>query len=71
MDILANKESSLDITLQRALTTLRDSGINTLGAGPVLSGDDPPIGRIFLYDSKDKEHAARILVSFEFQVLSK
>jgi hypothetical protein len=69
IDVLANEGSSLDIILPRALGVLRDSGVNTNGARQILLPDDPSIGRILLYDSKDKERAARILVLSKLRVL--
>ena len=69
IDLLADEGSSLDQTLRRALQTLQERGIRTLAAGQILSGKNPPIGRILLCDPSDKERAIRVLVSNKIYVI--
>lgn len=68
IELLAADGSTLAVTLDQAVGMLSASGIQTLDAGQILSGDDPPFGRIVLQNLEDKESANRILAESGFNL---
>ena len=68
IEVLANEKTTLDFTLQRALSLLRTGGINVISAAHIIGNEtEAPTGRILLQNNADRLRALGILAGGHFK----
>jgi hypothetical protein len=70
IDLMPDKDSSLDATLQRARRALMEWGIVNASAVQLLD-EEPHLGRIVLNHEAEKELALRVLTEGKFLIVRK